>query len=353
MFQHFPHIEGFHNVVKSVTIYPKLLPNIDSLTYRAKVKLHGTNAAIQIRFNGNGGLPSYLMAQSRSRIISSGDDNMGFGLWFEDAQLDWDWEGGLEQLYSLAYQNNFVPVTIFGEWCGQGIMKGVAVSQIDTKIFCVFAIQIGESNDESGRPYIITDPEQIMQLVPIHPQIKVIPYLGFTIRIDYSSPETLPTVVDFMNDEVAKIEKCDPFIKEQFNIEGIGEGLVFYPIIDNSPFIKRDYFSDLTFKAKGEKHKVTKQREAVQIDPEIMTSISEFVKKTVTVARMEQGVREVARGELEFNMKLIGPFLGWIGKDIKRETSDELEASELNWRMVQKQVVNEARTWYMAKCKEL
>lgn len=374
MFQHFPHIEQFHNVVKSVTEYPELLPKTDNLAFGMKTKLHGSNAAIQIRFDGPFSLKQknyQVLAQSRSRIISSGDDNMGFARWMEDASHDWDWEDGLDSIYSLSYTekkllniDTYPPVTIFGEWCGKGIMKGVAISEIDTKVFCVFAIQIGDSKDKDENAWVITDPSQIETLVPIHPEIKVIPFLSFIfgnqegepivsefISIDFDNP--LDQIVKLMNRLVEDVEICDPFVKSEFGIEGLGEGIVFFPIIDRLPFIKRHFFSSLIFKAKGEKHKVTKQRNAIQIDPEVMASISEFIQKTVTEARLEQGAREVGRGELEFDMKKIGPFLAWIGNDVKRETTDELEASNLSWKDVQKNLQAEARTWYIAKCKEM
>jgi len=372
-FQHFPHIELFHNVVQSVTEYPELLPKTGNLVFGMKTKLHGSNAAIQIQFNGpfSTKQKNYeILAQSRSRIISSGDDNMGFARWMEDTMDSWDWPG-LELIYSLAHTekslcelDKFPPITIFGEWCGKGIMKGTAISQIDTKVFCIFAIQIGESKDEDETAWVITEPSQIEVLVPTHPEIKVIPFLSFTftddedesvvsdfISIDFDNP--LDQIVKLMNSLVADVEACDPFVKAEFGIEGLGEGLVFFPMIDGVPFIKRHFFSNLIFKAKGEKHKVTKQRNAVQIDPEVMASISEFVEKTVTEARLEQGAREISRGELEFEMKKIGPFLAWIGNDIKRETVAELVASELSWKDVQKKLQIEARTWYIAKCKEI
>ncbi len=372
MFQHFPHIEQFHNVVKSVTKYPELLPKTGNLIFGMKTKLHGSNAAIQIRFDGplSTKQKNYqVLAQSRSRIISSGDDNMGFARWMEDTMDSWDWPG-LELIHSLSHAekeilniDKFPPVTIFGEWCGKGIMKNVAISTIDTKVFCVFAIQIGDSKDEENA-WVITEPSQIETLVPIHPQIKVIPFLSFVfgndegepivsdfISIDFANP--LDEIVELMNTLVEDVEACDPFVKAEFGIEGLGEGIVFFPMIDGIPFIKRHFFSNLTFKAKGEKHKVTKQRNAVQIDPEVMASIAEFVQKTVTEARLEQGVREIGRGELKYDMKKIGPFLAWIGQDIKRETTDELDASELDWKAVQKNVTTKARNWYIAKCKEL
>ena len=377
MFQHFPHIEQFHNVVKSVGLYPEILPKGD-LVFGMKNKLHGTNAAIQVRFDGPFSTKQRnfeVLAQSRSRIISPGDDNMGFATWMDQARHEtdgWKWPG-LEAIYSLSYTEkelrgtkDYPPVTIFGEWCGKGIMKGVAISEIDTKVFCIFAVVIGDHKDENA--WVMVEPSQIERLVPIHPQIKVIPFMNFVyendqggrmesdfLSIEFTNP--LDKVVDLMNALVADIERCDPFVKDQFGVEGTGEGIVFHPMIDGTPFIQRDYYSNLIFKAKGEKHKVTKQRNAVQIDPEVMASITEFVQASVTEARLEQAAREVGRGvtccELDFDMKKVGPFLAWIGNDIKREMADELEASGLNWKEVQKNIQVSARTWYIAKCKEL
>lgn len=373
MFQHFPHIEQFHNVVKSVTKYPELLPKTGNLVFGMKTKLHGSNAAIQIRFNGpfTTKQKNYqILAQSRSRIISSGDDNMGFARWMEDSMDSWDWPG-LESIYSLVHTekslcglDDFPPVTIFGEWCGKGIMKGVAISEIDTKVFCVFAIQIGDSKDEDENAWVITEPSQIEALVPIHPEIKVIPFLSFIfgdhegdpvvsdfISIDFGNP--MDQIVGLMNTLVEDVEACDPFVKAEFGIEGLGEGIVFFPMIDGTPFIKRHFFSNLIFKAKGEKHSAVIRAKSISIDPEVVKNIISFVNVFVTETRLEQAAREINRGELNFDMKLIGPFLGWIGKDIKRESKDELEASELEWKQVSKEIINKARSWYLEKIKEI
>ena len=63
-----PSIELFHNLrrtLAAVEVSPQL-------TYRAKVKLDGTNAAVQIFPSGQ------VVAQSRSRVITPTQDNMGF-----------------------------------------------------------------------------------------------------------------------------------------------------------------------------------------------------------------------------------------------------------------------------------
>jgi len=109
-----PEIEGFHNVRKSVQKFPELLGGSTTVEYRAKVKLHGTNAAVQVRGDK-------VLAQSRTQIIGPGGDNAGFAAWVESNQEEWKAAAAGK------------PMIFFGEWCGPGIMKGVAINKIPSK----------------------------------------------------------------------------------------------------------------------------------------------------------------------------------------------------------------------------
>ena len=64
-----------HNVVRTLNIlhddHGQPLP---AVRYRAKVKLHGANAGVQVT-------PDGLLAQSRSRLLTPGDDRKGFARW--------------------------------------------------------------------------------------------------------------------------------------------------------------------------------------------------------------------------------------------------------------------------------
>jgi tRNA-binding EMAP/Myf-like protein len=121
-FQKWTSIELLHNVKRNLDI----LGDAVTITYRAKIKLHGTNAAVQITTEGR------VAAQKRSQIITPKSDNAGFAAWVEN---------NLEYFSALKTTEN---ITIFGEWCGSNIQKGVAISQLNRKVFAVFAIQIGD-----------------------------------------------------------------------------------------------------------------------------------------------------------------------------------------------------------------
>jgi len=328
-------IENFHNVRKAAVKYYSIS---EPITYRGKIKLHGTNAGIIIKPNGD------IFAQSRSGIIGTGNDNAGFAQYIENTKDYWSTLATTEQ------------ITIFCEWFGKGIQKGVAASQIVSKHVAIFSIQIGEY-DEDGNADMIIEPSEIEKYIAVDSKpdnVHILPWYGEKIIIDYTDTTSLEVIVEKLNKEVETVEACDPWIKDVFGISGTGEGLVYYPIsFSKNGVINRWHLSRYLMKCKGEKHKVQKDRKAVILDPEIVASSNAFVEKFVTESRLEQGATEVNRGVLDFDTKLIGPFLKWFNGDVNKECTDELEASGLEWKQVAKGVSTAARNWYIEKSKEL
>ena len=91
-------IELLHNVVITLThlneIEKKPFPRV---RYRAKVKLHGKNTAVQINTDG-------LVTQSRTSLLSVNSDLNGFSKWVFSHQ---------EQFSNLPEG-----IIVFGEWAG-------------------------------------------------------------------------------------------------------------------------------------------------------------------------------------------------------------------------------------------
>lgn len=311
-------IQLFHNVRKYCENYPEILNGNPCVKYKCKVKLHGTNAAIQVT-------PSSLIAQSRTQIISSSNDNAGFARWVESLDFD-DWKKCL----------GFI---IFGEWCGKGIQSNVAIAEINSKEFVVFA-----ARSLADPEVLIVEPQQLTKLVPGN--IKVLPWFD-TIEIDFSqSSEQIQSSLDQINQWVAQIEQCDPWVKDNFNIEGTGEGLVFYPCSEHH--LGTTNFNNLCFKAKGDKHSTIKAKAPAQLDSQMVSNIQDFTLLVLNEPRFLQGVTEVSSsGSLD--QKLIGKFIAWICADVQKECQDELNASNLTWKQVQKSISDAARSWYLGK----
>lgn len=317
--QKWPSIELLSNVRRSLN----LLGIAPKVTYRAKVKLDGTNAGVQICSDGR------VAAQSRTQVITPKNDNMGFAHWVSQ---------NLECFTQMVGNEH---ITLFGEWCGKGIQKRTSISQIDRKIFVLFAMQLGGVEGIPSR--LIVDPDEIAQRVPQHPDIFVLPFWGEPIVLDFGHPEQVAAAIARINQVVASIEQTDPWVQDTFGKAGLGEGLVLY-VEALEPDTLPLAFSDLMFKAKGEKHQVVKTRQPVQIDPEVAKNIDEFVQLFITPARLEQGLSVACNGQLD--MQQMGAFLKWLVTDVQKESAAELEASQLTWKAVNKAVMNAGRSWY-------
>ena len=337
-----PSIELLHNLCRALE-YVEEKP---ILTYRAKVKLDGTNAGVQISPDG------LVSAQSRTQLITPKNDNAGFAAWVNQ---------NLEYFSGLARHNTLREhMTVFGEWCGQGIQNRTAIARIERRVFAVFAIQYGGVNGHVSK--LEVNPDRIRDRLPDHADIFVLPFYGDPIELDFSNQDQLKTQADTLNQWVETVERIDPWVKETFGVEGLGEGLVMYPLIEglesgkepqNDGFqgVERLGYSEFLFKAKGLKHHVVKVKKPVQVAPEKVKGINEFVRLFVTESRLEQGATEACDGE--FTMKKMGPFLKWFTNDVQKESKAELDAAQLSWKEVNKAVMNAARAWYREKAMSL
>lgn len=143
----FPSIDQFRNVVANVNrnfnfvgldengeaIYDhtKIKP---TLTFKGTVKLHGTNAGIS--FNATDG----LWAQSRENIITPEKDNAGFAFFVHSQIAEF-----MDLMQSIQNKENINTIkntiTIYGEWCGGNIQKGVGITNLP-KSFFIFGVKI-------------------------------------------------------------------------------------------------------------------------------------------------------------------------------------------------------------------
>ena len=291
--------------------------------YRGKVKLHGSNCAVQVTSDG-------VFAQSRTALLTPADDYKGFAAFVQNHE---------------SYFRSLQPgIVVFGEWCGPGVEKGMAISQTSGKQFAIFAVKVGDQ--------VIYEPAAVRKYVPAEGApslLHVLPWEGDAFAVDFGSREQLETVAARVNERVAAIEREDPWVKATFGLSGLGEGMVFYPVtVDGKPFSKGpERLSQLMWKAKGEKHRTAGTKTAAQVDASAVASIDEFVKLMVTDARLEQGLGAVAGGVRD--PKLTSKFLGWVAADVEKESAAELAASRLTWTQVEKAVQARARQWFQQK----
>lgn len=307
-------IELLHNVVRTLA-HLGVTPVVE---YRAKVKLHGSNCAVQTPSSRG----ERVVAQSRTQVLSPDADYKGFATWVQS---------------QAAYFASLAPgLVVFGEWCGPGVEKGMAISKASTKLFVVFAVK----TVADGR--MIAEPDAIRALLPPTEGLHVLPWEGEPFTIDFGSRESLDAAARELNERVAAVEREDPWVKRELGISGLGEGLVLYPVRVDGGAAPADP-QHLMFKAKGDKHRTAGTKQAVQVDPAVAASIDEFVALMVTEARLEQGVSAVG-GRTPAST---GAFVSWLSADVRKESVAELEASGLSWAQVERAVVTRARSWYL------
>jgi len=313
-------IELLHNVVRTLEYLKEQGHALPHVRYRAKIKLHGSNAGVQVT-------PDGVFAQSRSKMLTPQKDYKGFARWVSE---------------NAAFFEAIAPgTTVFGEWCGPGIEPGMAISAVDRKVFAIFALQLGRGDGAQ----ILYDPEQIAARLGTCPDVHVLPWQGEPLALDYASPHDLEQKAEVINASIAQVEAEDPWVKQVFGASGLGEGLVFYPVGDSAT-PDAEVLSRLMFKAKGLKHRTVAQK-AARPKATVAAGVPELVALVVTEARLAQGVREACGGEL--NMRHTGTFLRWVTADTRKESVAELEAAGLTWEQVQKAVQTRARAWFKAK----
>ena len=335
MFNPWPDIESLYNVRRHLAKLEEFGHPLVSVKYRAKVKLDGTNAAVRIEKTSAGNSGMNVFFQSRTTEITPSNDNMGFARWAEEKK------DFFINVANTEIEGNVI--TFFGEWCGTGINSGTAISKAPRR-FAIFAIQVDDD--------VIVEPSVIMKLLGDRSNtiVEVLPWFGNEVTIDYTNFELVETAAAEIEKDVLFVESCDPWVKHQFGIEGVGEGIVLYPVPDSRGCVDRPRLSLLMFKAKGQKHRVKAAKVAVQVNPDVLKSIDEFAMTFVTEPRCKQGLTVSCGGIAD--TKNLGNFMRWIMNDIEKESKDDLEASSLDFKQVTPACQKIAREWFFAESKK-
>jgi len=308
----FPEIQQFRNTIRTVRERAEHdgLP-LPTLTFVGSVKLHGTNASVV--FPPEGG----YYCQSRSQIITPEQDNAGFAAWVRDN-------------ISLFSKLDKSGVVVYGEWCGQGIQKGVAISLVPRQ-FIVFAVRIMDG-EWMNRVGIALTVGNYLQTIYDYPT--------WTLDIDFNHPEEVQNRLAELTQKVE--EECP--VGKAFGISGTGEGIVWQPLHD-------DNFntSGLAFKVKGEKHSETKVKVLAAVDVEKMNSLNELVDSILTEHRLEKKIESLIEQGGGLDIKQTGDFLKLVGKDVYKEEADTIAASGFKDGEVVGAVQKKAKQFWMKK----
>lgn len=328
----YPKIAQFRNVVSNINreitfigldedgnaIYDPSIKK-PTLTFKGTVKLHGTNASVC--FNSKDG----LWIQSRQNIITVEKDNAGFASFVTSHKVE------MCSLINKLIDEHQIDteiytVSIYGEWAGKGIQKGVGISKLD-KAFYVFGVKVSKPQDEEFNSYWIDSSNVRNAECRI---FNVEDYETYSINVDFNMPQLSQSKFVEITE---KVENECP-ISKSFGIDnGVGEGVVWS--VDYKGSVHR-------FKVKGDKHSVTKVKKLASVDVEKLKSIQDFISYAVTENRFNQAIENVF-GKEDLDVKKMGDFIRWFIKDIASEEMDTMVENGLEPKDVNKYISTKVR----------
>lgn len=296
------------------------------IRFRGTVKLHGTSGAVNIK-------GTTATAMGRNRALTINDDSFGFAHYVAGR------EDTFRMLAAIATKSLSDEVTIYGEWCGQGIQKKVAVSTLP-KMFVVFAIFNHTTDSWVDIHEVKLTPEERGHLNSLNIHL-ITEAPSFEVEIDFNDP--VPAA-ELISKFTLQVEDCCPFAVTH-GVNGIGEGLVW---------VSEGWEHRLVFKSKGEKHKKSDgTRHQVAVDPEKVASISALVDLLLPEWRLEQGISYLIENKIPLANTSTGPYLKWVAQDILKEESDRIAANPYPWKDIQGTVMNRARDYFINHLNEL
>jgi len=335
----FPSIEQFRNVVATINrnfnyvghneageaVYDPMMPK-PIIRFRGTVKLHGTNAGVS--YNNEAG----VWAQSRENIITSQHDNAGFAFFVESKDTVF------RELFDMIATHNNIDcdtntITIYGEWCGKGIQKGVGISNLEQKTFFVFGVKITphtetEEEQRANPAYWVTSSYVSDNDNRIY---NIEDFQTYSIDIDFFMPELTQ---NRLSEVTMLVEEQCPVAKA-FGFEGIGEGIVWTAEFKGVVY---------RFKVKGEKHSSSKVKTLASVDVEKLNSITEFIEYAVTDSRFNQALENIFPNNEPVDTKKLGDVIRWVVNDIIKEETDTLASNGLEPKDVNKYISTSVRT---------
>jgi len=297
----------------------KVLP---TLTFKGTVKLHGTNSGVTLNRDGD------IYAQSRENIITIENDNAGFAFFVESNKETF------KKLFSTIDMKDADFVTIFGEWCGGNIQKGVAINGLP-KMFVIFAVKLSYTNTEKTN-YFLTD-EQTNHLKSIDNKIfNILDFKTYSIDIDFENPKLAQNKLIELT---AEVEKECPIGKAFGNI-GVGEGIVWKTETTRGT---------IRFKVKGEAHAgKSKVKVLKPVDNEKINKIQEVAMKVTPVWRLSQMLEkscDLINGGMIDRTKL-GNYLKLVINDVLKEDIDILIEEKIEIKDISKYISDIAKKYF-------
>lgn len=217
-------------------------------------------------------------------------------------------------------------ISIYGEWCGGNIQKGVGITNLE-KSFFIFGVKVTPHTE--NKEELTENPAYWVDYSYLEASDKKIynidNFKTFTIDIDFNMPQLVQNQLSEMTIEVEN--ECP--VAKSFGFSGIGEGIVwscgFKGVVNR-------------FKVKGEKHSSSKVKTLAAVDVEKLESIQKFVDYAVTKSRFNQALENVFPNNEPIDTKKLGDVIRWVVNDVIKEEMDTMVKNKLEPKEINKYI---------------
>jgi hypothetical protein len=285
-------------------------------------KCHGTNASRSINVDGE------QWSGSRTQIITPESDNAGFAT-FCHSKND-----VFAELFKLIPFNGYDYITIFGEWCGTKIQKGVAISELP-RMFVIFDIKRSYDNPEDGDNVYATNEEIKLLRSPENQIYNIFDYPTHEIVVDFGNPSLSQNAIIDLTLSVE--EECP--VGKAFGVSGVGEGVVGSFIWNG---IKH------RFKSKGIKHAgVSKVKVLHTVDEPRLRKILEIADQVTPSWRLSQMYKTI-QGESDeiLERTKIAEFIKLVIADVVKEDLDIIIDAGFELKDVASKISNISKNYF-------
>jgi hypothetical protein len=297
------------------------------------ILVHNSNAGVS--FNETDG----IWYQSKENIITATKDNAGFAF-FADVRKDIF----IEMIRTLAKENsidlNVNTISIFGEWAGPGIQKGVGISMLPQKTMFVFSAKVSIPGNEDFVCYNL-DCTKLKHEESFIFNINDFP--TYEIEIDFNNPALSTNEIIEMT---LSVENECPVAKQFGNDNTIGEGIVF-----------KAYYKDVEykFKSKGEKHSAASKVKILKpVDNEKINKLISLAQLVTQGWRLEQMYNltfDIINGGVP-NIKNLGIYIKNVISDIQKEESNVISENGFELNDISKYISDISKAYFFEKEKQ-
>lgn len=287
------------------------------LTFTATTKLHGTNAGVCYD------LDKGVMAQKRGSLLKKEDlaSHFGFNQFVQVEKKEY-FEDLMQKMHKV-YCKEHQQITIYGEWAGLGIQKGVGISELP-KGFYIFDCKIHDVTTNKSEWIDISD-----LIFETDKVFNIYDFPTWNLEIDFNRPAIFQNQLIEITEQ---IEKECPVSKQLGVNESVGEGAVWTCHWNGDKYI---------FKVKGDAHAgKSKVKQLKPVDNEKLQKINETVSKLTPVWRLNQKITDVFKlnegGFLE--RRKIGEYIKSVIKDIIEEEVLTIKESEIDFKELTKPI---------------